>query len=321
MAFPFKSTGLFGRPSGRPPSSPHPRHRRALPRWLWRSSPKAARPNAAAGYERLIFDPLEPRLLLNADVLTVNLAQQGAAAPVDHSLIVQMVQATEQVNNQAVTVQRVQVVDQANNAILAFGDLNEISGLSIDAGNGNNTITIDATSFAGQQAPAISIDGGSGQNNLVFDNSTNNTSWQLTGQNSGSVSGAGVNVAFQNVQNLTSGTANANTLTVEQSGTLSGVFDGGAGQNNSLLLNTWEHQSAEASIGPQYDTITLDGQAYNYTDVQNVNIGDPTEMEFNATLGGTVTGATITMEANSGGGFNFISSSYNSGDNSLKRWT
>ncbi len=83
---------------------------------------------SAAGYERLVFDPLEPRLLLNADVLTVNLAQQGAAAPVDHSLIVQMVQATEQVNNQAVTVQRVQVVDQSdNNAILAFGDLNEIS--------------------------------------------------------------------------------------------------------------------------------------------------------------------------------------------------
>ena len=155
-----------------------------------------------------------------------------------------------------------------------------------------------------------------GKTIVVFDNSTNNTSWQLTGQNSGTVSGAGVTAAFQNVENLTSGTANANTLTVEQGGTLSGVFDGGAGQNNSLLLNTWEHQSAEASIGPQYDTITLDGQAYNYTDVQNVNIGDPTEMEFNATLGGTVTGATITMEANSGGGFNFISSSYNSGDNS-----
>ena len=146
MAFPFKSTGLFGRPSGRPPSSPHPRRRRALPRWLWRSAPRAAQPNVAGRYERLVFDPLEPRLLLNADVLTVNLAQQGAAAPVDHSLIVQMVQATEQVNNQAVTVQRVQVVDQANNnAILAFGDLNEISGLSIETGNGNNTGTLTVT--------------------------------------------------------------------------------------------------------------------------------------------------------------------------------
>lgn len=229
MAYPFKSTGLFGRPAGRPPSSPHSRRRRALPRWLWAFAPKAARPNAASGQERLVFDPLEPRLLLNADVLTVNLAQQSAAAPVDHSLIVQMVQATEQVNNQAVSVQRIQVVDQANNnAVLAFGDLNEISAISIETGAGNNTITIDASSFAGQQAPAISIEGGSGQNNLVFDNTTN-TNWQLTGANSGTVSGGGVNATFQNIQDLTGAANNDDTLTVDQGGTLSGTFDGGAG--------------------------------------------------------------------------------------------
>ena len=123
---------MVGRP-GAHRLLPRPRHRRRYRVGSGVRSPKAARPNAAAGYERLIFDPLEPRLLLNADVLSVNLAQQAAAAPVDHSLIVQMVQATEQVNNQAVTVQRVQVVDQANNnAILAFGDLNEISAISID---------------------------------------------------------------------------------------------------------------------------------------------------------------------------------------------
>ena len=205
MAYPFKSTGLFGRPAGRTPSSA--RRRRGGPRWFWRSPARAAQPQVATGHERLVFDPLEPRLLLNADVLTVNLAQQAAATPVDHSLIVQMVEATEQVNNQAISVQRVQVVDQANNnAILAFGDLNEISGISIETGAGNNTITIDASSFAGQKPPTISIDGGSGQDNLVFDNTTA-TNWQLTGANSGTVTGAGVTATFTNIANLTGAAA------------------------------------------------------------------------------------------------------------------
>ncbi|MDB5639373.1 MAG: hypothetical protein JWP51_4281, partial [Bradyrhizobium sp.] len=127
-----------------------------------------------------MFDPLEPRLLLNADVLSVNLTHDAGPQPVDHSLIVQLVQQTEQVNNQAVSVQRVQVVDQSNhNAVLAFGDLNEISAVSIAAGAGNTSLTVDAKSFAGLAAPTISFQGGTGQDNNIFDNTTA-TNWSLT---------------------------------------------------------------------------------------------------------------------------------------------
>ena len=249
----------------------------------------------AIGHERLVFDPLEPRLLLNADVLSVNLAHDLSAPPADHSLIVQLVQQTEQVNNQTVAVQRVQVVDQTNNnAVLAFGDLNEISGISIAAGAGNTSLTIDAKSFAGQNAPSISFTGGNGQNNVIFDNSTA-TDWTLTGANAGKVSGNGVDLSFQNVANLIGGSNNSDTLTVDQGGTLSGVFDGGTGAGNSMLINSWDHGVAEISVGPQYNTLTLDGQAYNYSEVQNTNIGDPFDVVAHGGVG------TITMTANVGG--------------------
>ena len=177
MAFPFRSEGLFGPPRGESPRQPR---RRWTPlHWFWRNEARAAR--ARVNRERLAFTPLEPRLLLNGDVLAVNLTHDLGAPPVDHSLIVQLMQETEKVNDQTVHVQRVQIVDQSNGAVLAFGDLSDISAISIsDTGAGADKLTIDANSFRGQAAPAISFQGGSGQNTVVFDNSTG-ANWALTG--------------------------------------------------------------------------------------------------------------------------------------------
>ena len=299
MAYPFQSTGLFGRPSKHSPD--RPRRRLSPMRWFWRTPKRITRTNL--GHERLVFDPLEPRLLLNADVLSINLVHDLSAPPADHSLIVQLVQQTEQVNNQAVSVQQVQVVDQSNhNAVLAFGDLGEISAVSIAAGSGNTTLTIDAKSFAGQTAPTISFDGGTGQSNVIFDN-TSPTNWSLTGQNAGTVSGGGVTATFDHVANLTGAANNNDVLTVGQGGSLTGVFDGGAGGGNSVDFSSFTHQTAAIAIAPHYDTITLDGQAYNYTNVDSTKIGDPTFVDLSG-----VSNKTITMSSAGSSGINFDAS-------------
>src|ERR1700686_2341104 len=166
MAFPFQSVGLQGPPSGPNPRKSRPRRQRA--RWFWPTLRQRA--PARSAHDRLVFDPLEPRLLLSADVLAINLAHDAGPQAADHSVIVQMVQETQQVNAQTVSVQRVRVVDQSNNAVLAFGDISEISAISIVGGAGNDNLTIDTQSFAGHTAPTISFDGGAGQNNVIFDN-------------------------------------------------------------------------------------------------------------------------------------------------------
>ena len=153
----------------------------------------------------------------------------NAGAPVaqDHQLLVQLVQQTTNAQTTAVAVQNVQIVDQANgNAVLAFGALKDISAVAINLGNGNNTITIDANSFKNVAAPQINLTGGTGTDNLVFDNA-GATQWNLTGKDSGTVTGGGVSASFQAVGNLTGAANNADTLTVKAGGTLSGTFDGG----------------------------------------------------------------------------------------------
>ena len=112
-----------------------------------------AEPGVAAS--RLVFDALEPRVLLNADVLAVQLA----TLPNDtqaHDVLVNMVDQAVQVGTQTQMVERVQVLDAAHgDAVLAFGDLASIKQVSIQGGSGANSVTIDAGSFGANTLPKI----------------------------------------------------------------------------------------------------------------------------------------------------------------------
>src|SRR5215813_7526318 len=260
MAFPFKSVGLFGRPAPAVPRAQRPRRSR----WRW-FSPPAARRHRVPAHQRLLIDPLESRLLLNADVMALDLSHTPGYVAQDHQLLVQLVQETTETQQNAVAVQHVQIVDQSNgNAVLAFGALKDISAVSIDLGAGHNTVTIDADSFKDVVGPAISLNGGDGQNNLVFDNSAA-TQWALTGKDSGTVSGAGLNVSFSNFADLTGAAGNNDSLSVEAGGTLSGTFDGGTGGVDTLSFYNGPHQNASyAPAGADSGTITMDGDAYRF---------------------------------------------------------
>ena len=292
LSFPFQSTGLFGRPKKKLPNSSKRRPRQPL--WLMKLRERIRR--AVINHERVIFDPLEPRLLLNADVLSLNLAHDLGAPPADHSLLVQLVNATEQINNQTVSVQRIQILDQSNGgAVLAFGDIGEISAVSIIGGAGHDKLTVDANSFAGAKTPSLAFVGGNAQDNIVFDHS-GATSWKLTGADSGTVTGGGVTLSFQNAGVLTGAGLGANTLTVETGGRLSGVFDGGAGGQNALVLDNGANHTIATSFGPGYDTLSIDGQKLNYEHVASVTVGDPSSFDLSGTtnhsfeLTGTVIG-------------------------------
>ena len=192
--------------------------------------------------ERVVFDPMEPRLLLNADVLTFNLAHDSGPQPIDHHLIVDLVNATEQVNSQSVTVQRVQILDQTSgNAVLAFGDLSEISAISIVGGSGSTTLEVDAGSFKGVQAPHISFTGGSGLNTVVFDNA-GSTKWTLRRRQPWRrPRRRRRSFVPRRAESDRRGRRLQLPLTVEQGGTLSGVFDAGSSGKNALVFDNGPH--------------------------------------------------------------------------------
>ncbi len=277
MAFPFGSS--IGMPGSR-----RNRRRTRYAERLRQCAPAAARGGARPS-GRLLFDPLEPRLLLSADVLSVNLAQ-GALALQDHSLVVEMVTSTVQVGTSTQAVQRVEVVDQAqNNAVLAVGNLSVITQVNITgnaASTNNDTVTINADSFGGLALPATTFVGGGGTNSLVIDHNAAPGSaselWTLTGPKSGTATGA-ANVSFFNVNNLVGGagtdiltsTAGSNSWTVTGNGSgtagsfgFSG-FEGiqaGATGNNTFVFSPGGALSAGISGSASgTNTLTIKGAA------------------------------------------------------------
>ncbi len=173
---------------------------------------------------RLILDPLEPRVLLNADTMAVQIASLPNQTQT-HDFLVQMINDTVTVGSRTQTVQRVQVIDQTSGgAVLAMGDLSEISAVAIAmplgaVPSGADKITLDVDSFGAHAVPKLAVQG-DGMTALAIDHGGGSVAWQVNGDGSGSASGAGANVSFTGVNSLVGGTGN-DTLNAPAAGTTS----------------------------------------------------------------------------------------------------
>ncbi len=153
----------------------------------------------------LLFDSLEPRLLLSADALAVDLAA-SLPAQQDHQVLVRLVEAAEQTQSAAASQQRIEIVDQSSGTVLASGDAGAINRVSLNGGAGEDRVVIDAASFAGRAAPSIAFDGGGGANTLQVQGAQD-TTWQLGAPGAGALSGALV-IDFSHVGRLIAGSGN-----------------------------------------------------------------------------------------------------------------
>src|ERR1700761_5306306 len=93
---------------------------------------------------KLVFDQLEPRMLLSADPVIVDLSSlQPHQQPV-HAVVVQLLNDVTTTNNQTVNVERVQVVDASNPTnVLSSQVVNPGSNITVQTGSGNDSVTID----------------------------------------------------------------------------------------------------------------------------------------------------------------------------------
>src|ERR1700738_3207247 len=130
---------------------------RRLSSFLKSSAARHAMPSVRAS--KMVFEPLEPRLMLNAD-LAISLAAVDPTHAT-HDVVIRLVEETSTVATATVSQNRVEVIDQADpSRVLASGAEPEISQLSIANGAAADRSPVDVASFAGHQAPGISIAGG-----------------------------------------------------------------------------------------------------------------------------------------------------------------
>ena len=143
---------------------------------------------------------------------------------------------------------------------------------TLTGGAGNDSFVLNGGTLSG------AINGGLGVNSLTADNVAN--TWNITGADSGTVTGVG---GFSNIANLTGGTG-TDSFTLS-GGTLSGAIDGGLTGANTLtadnVANTWTISGA--------DTGTVTGITGTFSHIGNLT-GGSNDDAFTVGASGSVSG-------------------------------
>ncbi|WP_189510130.1 LEPR-XLL domain-containing protein [Mesorhizobium sp. M1D.F.Ca.ET.043.01.1.1] len=179
---------------------------------------------------------------------------------------------------------------------LTYNFLHPDVKLTIDAGAGDDTIVHDGfeTALAGK----ILLSGGAGSDAVTGPPA--NTTWNITGRDSGSVSG----VSFVEVENLRGSADNEDTFFVSAGGVMSGVMDGGAGGFDSMVLEgnsgTIVYKADDAHSG----TITRDGAVLTYAGLEPVSLGNAANVTIDLSAASdnavvTMSGSTVTVASQS----------------------
>ena len=171
--------------------------------------------------------------------------------------------------------------DGTNYFSLNLADLSTKLDISVDLGDGNDSLYIDSSVFKALQNTdsKISFDGGLGNNTLY--GPAIDTTWNVTGQNSGNLG----KIEFQNVSNLKGAADNQDEFVFSSLGSLSGVADGGAGGFDTLVLDGGSYASANyMATSPNDGTIALDDKLIKYAGLEPIIDNTVvTDRVFNAT--------------------------------------
>jgi hypothetical protein len=135
---------------------------------------------------------------------------------------------------------------------------NNVTSLTIDAGSGNDSLTVAGPSTSTH----VAYNAGGGSNTLIGPN-LNNT-WNITSLNAGTLDG---NITFSRVQNLTGGTA-SDTFKFSNGKGVTGNIDGGGG------TDTLDYSLYSTGVNVNLPADTATGVGGTVTNVPNVT-GSP----------------------------------------------
>ena len=179
---------------------------------------------------KLIFDQLEPRMLMSADPVVIDLSALHPVQPTN-DVVVRLLNDVVTTNNQSTNVERVEAVDANNPAnVLSSQVVPTGSNVTVIAGQGSSTITLDLSSVpASATQPQFNIVGGGNLTLGVIENSAQSVGWHLDGGGAGTIDGP-VQVGFTGVNHLLGG--GADTLygsATDTSWTVNGAGAGSVG--------------------------------------------------------------------------------------------
>ena len=238
-------------------------------RWLSRCGGRLLRPRHTRRRQTLTFEPLEPRLLLAADI-GFDLANHFAA---EGDVTLRVLQENESLSQ----VQYVELVD--NTTGWAFETLRVDPGqaVMIMGTPFNDTLVVDA---GGAVSFGIVFDGGAGFDTLAIE-TDRDTQWTIDGDNAGRVEGPAA-VEFHSTEVLRGAAGNDDTFIFQDGGALAGLVDGGDAGFDTLVVAGGSYERGEFIVtGPDSGSIVLDGSVITYAGLEPVDTRGAVFAEIN----------------------------------------
>lgn len=246
-------------------------------------------------HSRVIFEPLEPRLLLSADL---SFSMGGAV----NDLTLEMnnidgVETIQLINNDDPD-SATQVVDSQA--------LSETTGVEIIGSEQADRLIVDYSNPFSLPISFLDSTPGDGD---VLEVSGGDQTWNITGPDSGAVA----DITFSGIENLTGAADNEDTFVFSAEGSISGLVEGGDGGFDSLELFGGHFEMTSYTVtGPDSGVIDRDGDILTFAGFEPITDNDAGEKTFSGTSGADVitvsgTGGSVTISgASSGSAFESI---------------
>ncbi|MCP4960291.1 MAG: LEPR-XLL domain-containing protein, partial [Actinomycetia bacterium] len=243
---------------------------------------------------RFIFEALEPRYLLSADLLPVAPdPSDGRDLSLRYEETTQTIQLIEERRDGPRVVDAWPSNQAAGGATGSGKSLAAAPVISIQTGDGDDTLLIDGIDLDGLvftldtgagddrilvsnsrfEGSVVRFDGGSGDDTLSAYNlgGQADTDWRIDSDNAGSVQG----LSFTGMENLLGGSDNRDLFIVAPGADVDGVIDGGAGGDDRLIIEDdglGPRTLSHSITGPQHGTLaSSDGNiAHDYGGFERV---------------------------------------------------
>ncbi|MBI84598.1 MAG: hypothetical protein CMJ81_15505, partial [Planctomycetaceae bacterium] len=159
----------------------------------------------------------------------------------------------------------------ATGELVASANLSDIDGTIHIVGSGQDDVlhvNLETTFIIDALPHGILFEAGEGDDQLR--GPSDNTTWNVTGQNLGNISSAGV-FDFLDVETLLGNVDNEDTFVIAEGGGLSGLVSGGAGGFDSMVLDGGTFESVVyTATGPDSGTIVRDEDILTYAGLEPI---------------------------------------------------
>ena len=201
---------------------------------------------------KAFFEPLEPRILLSADLQFV---------------------MTGETNDVTLHLEdgMLQVIDSSDQSILQSQALADTSGIEIIGSDQDDKLTIDVGDLdIFEDMPVTFTDSSSGDNDTLVILGDDAVEWTVSGSNQGRAFGGGF-IDFTGIENLTGGAENEDTFIFSEDGSLSGVVEGGDAGFDSIVIDGGEYDTVTyETSSPDSGTIDLDSNVITYSGMEPI---------------------------------------------------